>query len=346
MLYVRPARLSDLDQLEAMARAAQPMLHSLPPDRQALESRVALSQDSFRADVDTPGEEFYLFVMEESDTGRLHGTASIVACAGYSAPFYAFRNDALIHASHELKVNRKVHALTMSHQLTGKSRLSGYYIDPKLADGVAARLLSRARLMFIAQHRQRFAPEIFTGLLGVTDEHGTSPFWEAVGKKFFQRDFAEVELASGGRSRTFIAEIMPNYPLYVPLLPPSAQRVLGEPHPKAELTYELHLEEGFEPDAFVDIFDAGPILLASVDMCQSVRRSKRRAAVRMDGAVGSAETYLIANTQTADFRCALADLPSAWSNETPLANAVADVLELANGDEIRCVPLELEGALR
>jgi len=52
MLFVRPARLSDLDALERMARAAHPVLHSLPRDRRALETRVALSEDSFRAEVD------------------------------------------------------------------------------------------------------------------------------------------------------------------------------------------------------------------------------------------------------------------------------------------------------
>jgi len=346
MLLVRPGRLSDLDQIEAMARAARPLLHSLPPDRAALEARIALSQDSFRADVETPGEEFYLFVLEDSATGELHGTASIVASAGYSEPFYAFRNDALIHASRELKVNRKVHALTISHQLTGKSRLTGYYIDPPLTTNLAARLLSRARLLFIAQHRERFAPEIFTVLLGVSDENGDSPFWEAVGRKFFQRDFAEVELASGGRSRTFIAEIMPNYPLYVPLLPPAAQRALGEPHPNAVLPYSIHVEEGFEPDGFVDIFDAGPVLTANVDMCESVRQSQRHIVKRSADPVATGEHWLVANTLGDEFRCAVVSLPSDLAEQVELTDEIADRLELANGDEFCCVPLELEGGRR
>ncbi|GGP17585.1 arginine/ornithine succinyltransferase subunit alpha [Silvimonas iriomotensis] len=345
MLLVRPGRLSDLDQLEVMARAARPLLHSLPPDRAALEKRLALSQDSFRADVTTPGEEFYLFVLEDTDTGHLHGTASIVASAGYSEPFYAFRNDALIHASRELKVNRKVHALTISHQLTGKSRLTGYYIDPQLNGTTATRLLSRARLLFVAQHRERFAPEIFTVLLGMTDEQGDSPFWEAVGRKFFQRDFADVEIASGGRSATFIAEVMPNYPLYVPLLPPAAQRVLGEPHPNAELPYSIHVEEGFEPDGFVDIFDAGPVLTAAVDMCESVRHSQRHTVAAGEAADGGLR-WLVANTLCDDFRCAVVELPAELDEPIRLPDGITQHLELAAGDECCCVPLQLSGARR
>jgi arginine N-succinyltransferase len=356
MLFVRPGKLSDLDQLEAMARAVRPVLHSLPPDRRVLEARLALSQDSFRADVDAPGEEFYLFVLEDAVSGRLFGTASIVASAGYAEPFYAFRNDALIHASRELKVKRRVHALTMSHQLSGKSRLTGYYLDPAVAPelapdpGLVARLLSRARLMFIAQHRQRFAPEIFAVLVGMSDENGVSPFWEAVGRKFFKRDFAEIELASGGRSQTFIAELMPSYPLYVPLLPPDAQRVLGEPHPNAVLPYSIHVEDGFEPDGFVDIFDAGPVLTANVAICETVRRGVQRRTMRNGQPAGGGTPYLAANALVDEFRCALAYFPNpsltSLPAEVPLPEALADQLLLADGDTVCCVPLHHSGASR
>ncbi|WP_042272411.1 arginine/ornithine succinyltransferase subunit alpha [Paraburkholderia heleia] len=343
MLFVRPARLSDLDAIAHMARTAQPVLHSLPHDRAALEARIALSEDSFRADVDFPGEEFYLFVLEDSATGRLVGTSSIVAAAGYAEPFYAFRNDALIHASRELHVNRKIHALTMSHELTGKSRLAGFYIEPTLRGDAAAHLMSRARMMYVAMNRRRFTPEVFSLLLGVTDETGASPFWEAVGRKFFGRDFKDIELASGGRSRTFIAEVMPAYPLYVPLLPEPAQRVLGEPDPSALLAYEIHLEEGFEPDRYVDIFDAGPVLTAQVDRTASVAGNETRTvreaalATNLEGAA-----YLVASQREGEFRCVLATLPESGKGAgiiAPLDTSARAALGVQDGEPVRCAPL-------
>ncbi|OED10498.1 MULTISPECIES: arginine/ornithine succinyltransferase subunit alpha [unclassified Burkholderia] len=342
MLFVRPGKLTDLDALAQMARTAQPVLHSLPHDRAALEARVALSEDSFRADVDFAGEEFYLFVLEDSTTGKLLGTASIVAAAGYSEPFYAFRNDALIHASRELHVNRKIHALTMSHELTGKSRLAGFYVDPSLRGDAAAHLISRARMMYIAANRRRFTPEVFTLLLGVSDGNGASPFWEAVGRKFFGRDFTDVDIASGGRSRTFIAEVMPAYPLYVPLLPEAAQRVLGEPNETALLAYDIHLEEGFEPDRFVDIFDAGPVLTAQVDRTACVKQASERVvreAAHQQGDVA----YMVSTGSGESFRCVLADLPgdaaNAHGTHAPLAGDVRAALDVKEGDVVRCVPL-------
>ncbi|POR46034.1 arginine succinyltransferase [Paraburkholderia eburnea] len=352
MLFVRPARLSDLDEIAHMARTAQPVLHSLPHDRAALEARIALSEDSFRADVDFPGEEFYLFVLEDSATGRLVGTSSIVAAAGYAEPFYAFRNDALIHASRELHVNRKIHALTMSHELTGKSRLAGFYIDPALRGDAAAHLMSRARMMYVAMNRRRFTPEVFSLLLGVTDDAGVSPFWEAVGRKFFGRDFKDIEMASGGRSRTFIAEVMPAYPVYVPLLPEAAQRVLGEPDPSTLLAYEIHLEEGFEPDRYVDIFDAGPVLTAQVDRTASVAGNQTRT-VRESAGVShgsDATAWLVASQQGGEFRCALATLPAtpvsaahrgahAVQGDAPLDAATRAALGVQDGETVRCAPL-------
>ncbi|MCC8401493.1 arginine/ornithine succinyltransferase subunit alpha [Paraburkholderia sp. MMS20-SJTN17] len=338
MLFVRPGRLADLDALEQMARTAQPVLHSLPHDRRALEARVALSEDSFRAEVDFPGEEFYLFVLEDSETGKLMGTASIVAAAGYADPFYVFRNDALIHASRELHVNRKIHALTMSHELTGKSRLAGYYIDPSLRGDAAAQLMSRARMMYIAANRKRFTPEVFSLLLGVTDENGVSPFWEAVGRKFFGRDFADIEVESGGRSRTFIAEVMPTYPVYVPLLPEAAQRVLGEPDANALLAYEIHIEEGFETDRYVDIFDAGPVLTAQVDRSVSVRHNETR--VVREGPATHGQTYLIAhNGAGGEFRCVLGELAPGKEAGAVLSQAARAALGVREGDAVRCVPL-------
>ena len=345
MLFVRPGRLADLDALEQMARAAQPVLHSLPHDRRALEARVALSEDSFRADADFPGEEFYLFVLENSETGKLLGTASIVAAAGYSEPFYAFRNDALIHASRELHVNRKIHALTMSHELTGKSRLGGFYIEPELRGAATAHLLSRARMMYIAANRKRFTPEVFSLLLGVTDDAGVSPFWEAVGRKFFGRNFADIEVQSGGRSSTFIAEVMPSYPIYVPLLPEAAQRVLGEPDEKALLAYEIHLEEGFETDRYIDIFDAGPVLTAQVDRSACVKRNEMRAVHAASEAPpdrAHSATYMAASNHPGEFRCVLAELPRERSAGAPLPAAARAALGVSDGDTVRCVILHQE----
>jgi arginine N-succinyltransferase len=159
-----------------------------------------------------------------------------------------------------------------------------------------------------------------------------------VGRKFFGRNFADIEIESGGRSRTFIAEVMPSYPVYVPLLPESAQRVLGEPDEKALLAYEIHLEEGFETDRFVDIFDAGPVLTAQIDRSACVARNETRA-VHEASASAPGATFLVASNRAGEFRCVLADLPAQKQAGAPLAQTVRAALGVHDGDAVRCVPL-------
>ena len=76
-------------------------------------------------------------------------------------------------------------------------------------------------------------------------------------------DFLDAERVIGGaRNRTLIVELMPHYPVYVPLLPGDAQAAMGQIHPDGELAFSLLTEEGFEADDYIDIFDGGPILQA------------------------------------------------------------------------------------
>jgi arginine N-succinyltransferase len=225
----------------------------------------------------------------------------------------------------------------MSHELTGKSRLAGFYIDPAMRGDAAAHLMSRARMMYIAANRKRFTSEVFSLLLGVTDDTGVSPFWEAVGRKFFGRNFADIEVQSGGRSSTFIAEVMPSYPIYVPLLPEAAQRVLGEPDEKALLAYDIHMEEGFETDRYVDIFDAGPVLTAQIERSACVKRNETRTVHETSAQQGA--TYLIASNKPGEFRCVLADLPAQTDGGAPLPAAARHALDVQDGDTVRCVPL-------
>ena len=55
---------------------------------------------------------------------------------------------------------------------------------------------------------------------------------------------------------------MPEYPIYVNLLPESARDVIGKVHQHTEPARSILLKEGFKQTHEVDIFDAGPILTA------------------------------------------------------------------------------------
>jgi arginine N-succinyltransferase len=353
LVVVRPACMADGAALEELAALTMPGVHTLPRTRDQIDAAILRSIASFAAEVDMPSEESYLFVLERLDgvaPRRVIGTAAIFASAGSNGTYFSFRNDVIQQVSRDLNISHSVHALTLCSELTGYSQLSGFCLQDLAHAGMEAALLSRARLLFAALAPQRFGDRFFVPLAGITDLDGQSPFWDAVGRKFFQMDFLEAERVIGGaRNRTLIVELMPHYPVYVPLLPGAAQAAMGQIHPSGEVPFHLLTEEGFEADDYIDIFDGGPILQAHKQALRSFNASilRRVAAVNPapDPASAGPEpaaltTYAIATGRGTDFRAVIgccAALEAASEIKLPLQ--LQQALGVAAGDSVICVKI-------
>src|SRR5438046_10223693 len=109
---------------------------------------------------------------------------------------------------------------------------------------------------------------------GYVDQTGRSPFWEAVGRHFFEFDFYRADVLCGLGEKQFIADLMPRHPIYLPLLRPEVQAVVGRVHHDTEPALALLRAEGFEPVNEVDIFDAGPLVRANVDEIRTIRQAR------------------------------------------------------------------------
>jgi len=352
MHVVRPALLSDIAALETLAAVTMPGVHTLPKTREKIAASVERSIASFAAHVDIPSEESYLFVLEDRASGALVGTAAIFASAGSNGTYFSFRNDVIQQVSRDLNISHSVHALTLCSELTAYSQLSGFYVRDSA--GLAAALLSRARLLFAVLAPHRFGDRFFVPLAGVTDANGASPFWDALGRKFFKMDFLDAEKVIGGaRNRSLIVELMPHYPVYVPLLPGDAQAVMGQIHPDGELAFKLLTAEGFEADDYIDLFDGGPILQAHKNALRSFTGSVlRRVALAESEAESNVDvdaeadpgacraapaTYAIAASREQNFRAITVTCPAVESGEfVYLAQDDQDALMVVPGDTVIC----------
>src|SRR6202023_3918629 len=87
-----------------------------------------------------------------------------------------------------------------------------------------------ARLLFIPEFAQRFAPKIIAELRGKLGEDGKSPFWEGLGRHFFVMEYSRADYLTGIGQKAFIAELMPRHPVYTTLLPATARAVIGKVH--------------------------------------------------------------------------------------------------------------------
>ena len=341
-LVLRPCRLADLGAVERIAAASGMGVSTLPTDPQKLYEKIGASAHAFSSASDASGEEVYLFVLEDVGRGEIVGTSGIAASAGYGDRFDSYRNEFIMHASQELGASNRIHTLHLCHDLTGASLLTSFYIDPAYEATAWPHLLSRARLLFMAEHPTLFSDRVAAEFPGLCDTEGRSPFWDAVGRSFFNLDYPQAEQLAGGRSKRFIAELMPQYPLYVPLLPPEAQLAIGQLHPTCELPFKVLLDEGFEPDTYIDIFDGGPTVEARLQSLTSVRFSRHARVLRSAETTLHAVPHLIANGSTQGFRATIANLPLASGDEVSISPDVADLLEVVSGDDVRVVRLRQE----
>lgn len=336
MLVMRPARMTDLAEVQRLAADSPVGVTSLPDNAERLRDKIAASEASFAAEVSFNGEERYFFVLEDSETGRLSGCSGIVASAGYSEPFYSFRNETFVHNSRELKIHNKIHVLSLCHDLTGNSLLTSFYVERGLVDSVWAELNSRARLLFAACHPERFADAMVVEIVGESDDAGESPFWDAVGRHFFGMSYGEAERLCGLRSRAYLAELMPHYPIYVPLLPDAAQESMGLVHPRAQVSFDILMRDGFETDHYIDIFDGGPTLHARTSGIRSIAQSALVPVVLGEAGEGG-QAYLVSNEQLQGFRAVVAQLEWAPGQPAVLDPQAAQILGVAEGGQVRLV---------
>ncbi len=336
-LVVRAGTPADIDALYKLALLTGGGFTNLPPDREGLAKRLQLSHDSMQADIQTPGGELYLLVMEDTATGEVIGTASLFSKLASEWPFYSFRITKINQTSKELSKTLSSDVLHLVNDFDGCSEVGGLFLDAARRQSGAGRLLARCRYLFIAQARKRFSERVMADLRGYQDDNGQSPFWEGLGRHFFDMDFADADQFNGLHGNQFIADLMPKYPIYTRMLPAPAQAAIGKPHREGLGALNLLTHEGFRADGYVDIFDGGPSVHAIIDDLRGVKNSK---ISRVEGVAENDKTEIsmIACGSAVHFRACMGVVVS-HGDGCRLTPASAKLLGLTIGDTIRHAPL-------
>ncbi|TRW48498.1 arginine N-succinyltransferase [Aliidiomarina halalkaliphila] len=337
MLVVRPIEARDYEALYACAVESGHGFTSLPVDETLLKRRISRAEEAFAlTTVEQPGEEGYLFVMEDTDTQEIVGVSAIEAAVGLSSAFYHYHVGRVVHHSAKHNVYNNLQTLTLCNDYTGVSELCTLFLREPYRKGRNGRVLSKFRLLFMAQFRQRFADTVIAEMRGISDEDGRSPFWAWLEKHFFTMDFPSADYLTGIGEKTFIAELMPKFPIYVNLLDKSAQEVVGKVHQNTVPALKLLTSEGFRFRGYIDIFDAGPTVEAEIKQLRTVRNS-RLMKVRV-GRPEVAENVLLCNTKLKDFRACQADV-TCNGDDVIMTEETAQALGVAAGDHVRLAAL-------
>lgn len=338
MMIIRPIRQSDYPALLGFAEESGHGFTSLPVNEALLKAKIINSEQAFLSNGESSENRSYLFVMADSVTDEVVGTSGIESSVGLRDPFYHYHQGKVTHYSKELGVYNTVDILTLGNDYTGSTEICTLFLSKKARRGFNGRLLSRFRFLFMGQNQRLFSDTVVAEMRGVSDENGQSPFWSWLQEHFFSLAFPDAVHRVGMGQKSFIAELMPKYPIYASLLSPEAQSVIGKVHEQTKPALILLEKEGFCNRGYVDIFDAGPTVEATLADIITVKSRKEYQVNIGDTANGN--EYILSNLEMLNYRATVACLQVNNDQGIAILDAeTASALNVNQGDTVSIAPL-------
>ncbi len=337
MFIIRPIKSSDLEGLMALLKVSGHGLTSLPKDEKIIANKILHSERSFEHRMDGPNGESYLFVMEEIFTGKLVGVSGLISKIGGFDPYYFYRLKTQKMYSKMLDVEKQIRTLHMEKIHSGPGEICSLFLAPDYRNSKNGRFLSLSRFLFMAEDRKFFEDTIIAEMRGKVNDQGHSPFWDAVGKKFMDIDFPKADYLTM-KSKKFIEELLPDYPLIIDLLPKEAQDVVAKVHPNTEPAKYILEQEGFKFNGLVGIFEPGPVLEANLN---NIRAFKESRVIEIESITNDnldSETFIISTSQKENnFKSCLGKIKLKENNKGIIEAVTATALKLRVGEKIRFV---------
>ena len=336
---LRPVRESDFEELFQLIGSIGDSLTSLPWDSEYISHRIDDSLRAFDRRIRKPGGESYLFVLEELSSQKIIGTSGLLSRVGGFEPFYTYEVRRATQDYAPLDIHTELEELHLKKNHDGPTEICSLFLHEDFRSHGLGKLLSLPRFCFMKAFSERFDKTVIAEMRGFIDPKGKSPFWDAVGKKFFQNDYYIADILSGLGNKEFIEALMPEYPIYVTLLPESARQTIGKVHIHTEPAQAILLKEGFNMTNEVDIFDAGPILSANLEELSTWNESGLGTILEEEPDPSASGQFLLSN-QSLDFRAVIAEAQILQTGEVVLTASVISSLNLSPGDQVMYLQLD------
>lgn len=233
---------------------------NLPADEELISSKIESSMKSFKNPSSELFKNYYIFVLEDSESGEILGCSMIHAqhgtehephfylTVGQEAKFSQTINTGFVHGT--LKLGLDFH---------GPTEIGGLILNPDFR-GHKEKLgkqLSFVRFLYMAASPERFKPMVHSELMPPFDKNGNSPLWEAVGRRFMNMHYHEADVLSRN-NKEFILSLFPSENIYQTLLPMEARESIGKVGKETEPVKRMLESIGFKYTFEVDPFDGGP----------------------------------------------------------------------------------------
>lgn len=233
---------------------------NLPPDQSIIESKIESSLKSFQNPSKRLWENYYIFVLEDDESGEVLGCSMIHAQHGTEEEPHFF-----LKVSQESKFSNTINTgfihgtLKLGLDTDGPTEIGGLIVNPEFR-GHAEKLgkqLSFVRFLYMATNPQRFKKLVHSELMPPYDNKGNSPLWEAIGRRFMNMDYHEADILSRS-NKEFILSLYPAENIYQTLLPFEARDAIGKVGKDTEPVRKMLESIGFKYTYEVDPFDGGP----------------------------------------------------------------------------------------
>jgi arginine N-succinyltransferase len=332
---IRAAGPSDFRAFYDLAKLTGGGFTNLPAEKATLEAKLERSEAGFSRQGENPSDDLYVFMLEDFTTGAIRGTCQIFGAVGTDRPFYSYLISTLTQKSEELGRIFRNQTLNLTTDLEGFSEVGGLFLHPQERAGGLGMLLARSRYLFIKQHRPRFGDSVLAELRGVMDQAGHSPFWDALGGRFFGMSFPEADEFNAVHGTQFIADLFPKSPIYVAMLPESAKSVIGQPHPTGRAALKMLENENFDWDGYIDIFDGGPTVTARTDKIKTVLDGEWLRIAGTNG--GGSNTMMLASGVMHEFVACYSHATQNDNGELVIDEEAMEMLGVGPGDRVLAV---------
>lgn len=270
MFRLRPYQETDLDTVIDLAHQAQVGMTNLPKNKERLKSMGELSLLSFQEQVSKPTKHFYIFVLEDLQTHEAIGISGIRSITP-ALEYYQISSITLPRLFEE--VPHQFQILERVKYSQGPSEICALFLSEKVRKLGLGKLLSLARFHFMAAFPQRFTDELFADMRGIILDSGDCPFWDGVGRHFLPIPFVKL-MELRDQKADPISSLMPELPIYIDLLPETVKNAIGQTHVNTHPALKMLLELGFTPTGEVDLYDAGPRVIAKTTFVKTIKESK------------------------------------------------------------------------
>jgi len=332
---IRAAGPDDFRAFYDLAKLTGGGFTNLPAEKATLEAKLDRSEAGFSRVGENPSDDLYVFMLEDYRTGAIRGTCQIFGAVGTDRPFYSYLISTLAQKSEELGRIFRNQTLNLTTDLEGFSEVGGLFLHPQERAGGLGMLLARSRYLFIKQHRPRFGDSVLAELRGVMDQAGHSPFWDALGGRFFGMTFPEADEFNAVHGTQFIADLFPKSPIYVSMLPESAKAVIGQPHPTGRAALKMLENENFDWDGYIDIFDGGPTVTARTDKIKTLVEGEWLRVADTNG--GGENTMMLATGVMHDFVACYSHATRNDNGELIIDAEAMEMLGIGPGDRVLAV---------